>query len=574
MRGPHSTRFSLVATFVKMASAVMRLQRPKPQSIFPIRDRTRGNFTQIDNRILCRKDLSFRAKGVLLYLLSRPPQWKVVLNDIVKRGRDGREAIRASARELEKMGFIRRTPGTHQRDGDTWEVFEDPTEANRLPRNPESSGARKIHRIEERTEAFTQISNSILQNTRLHFRSKGILAYLLSKPTTWLVSMKDVEDHGTEGREKVRSSFSELSEAGYLTRRRARNTRTGRLSGWENLIYEDPSEAIVEKPTDGSPNDGNPNDGMPTDGKPSPRKKDCRKKEKRKKPPIPPPGGIFSLESPGKENSLGPTSAGKSGANPSSSPGIEQDQQAGAKAKSSALPSRILDYPSDRPITGAVAMQLVQTDPLAREFHDLFPNPAWTEGLARKFCKRVKGGTIDPAGLEAFRWNLSLSSNKSYSIHKDDLMKSEWESMRARISQERKVFAEDYCWQLKLLNDTTAVPCSFFSTEIRLSSEPGKIPEYAPRAFPVNTNVIRYIAGVYVDALRGSAQGFSCEFLDGDDRKKLLMEIISVGEVFAKLDEVSDKFNSRAAFGFDWPTIRIAREKRAEELLEQIQELR
>jgi len=556
-----------------MASAVMRLRRPKPQSIFPIRDRTRGNFTQIDNRILCRKDLSFRAKGVLLYLLSRPPQWNVVLNDIVKRGRDGREAIRASARELEKMGFIRRTPGTHQRDGDTWEVFEDPTEANRLPRNPESSGARKIHRIEERTEAFTQISNSILQNTRLHFRSKGILAYLLSKPTTWLVSMKDVEDHGTEGREKVRSSFSELSKEGHLSRRRARNTRTGQLSGWEYLVYEDPSDAIGEKPTDGLPTDGFPSVGMPTDGNPSTKKKDCRKKEKRKKPPIPPPGGIFSLESPGKENSVGATSAGKSRSNPSSSPGIEQDQQAGAKAKSSALPSRILDYPSDRPITGAVAMQLVQTDPLARKFHDLFPNPAWTEGLARKFCKRVKGGTIDPAGLEAFRWDLSFSSKKSYSIHKNDLMKSEWELMRARILQERQVYADDYCRQLKLLNDTT-VPCSIFSTVIRLSSEPGEIPEYTPRTFPVNTNAIRYIAGVYVAALRGSAQGFNCEFLDGEDRKMLLMEIISFGEVFAKLDEVSDNFDSRAAFGFDWPTIRIAREKRAEELLEQIRELR
>jgi len=39
MRGPHSTRFSLVRTIVKMASAVMRLRRPKPRSIFPIRDR-------------------------------------------------------------------------------------------------------------------------------------------------------------------------------------------------------------------------------------------------------------------------------------------------------------------------------------------------------------------------------------------------------------------------------------------------------------------------------------------------------------------------------------------------------
>jgi len=146
--------------------------------------------------------------------------------------------------------------------------------------------------------------------------------------------------------------------------------------------------------------------------------------------------------------------------------------------------------------------------------------------------------------------------------------------MRARILQERQVFADEKCWQLEQLKDTTAVPYSIFSTEIRLSSEPGEIPEYTPRAFPVNTNAIRYIAGVYVSALRGSAQGFNCEFLDADDRKKLLMEIISFGEVFAKLDEVNGNFDSRAAFGFDWPTIRIAREKRAEELLEQIRELR
>ncbi|MCB1077368.1 MAG: hypothetical protein KDM64_06020, partial [Verrucomicrobiae bacterium] len=71
------------------------------QLIFRISDRSGGHFTTIDNEILARKDLSFRAGGILLYLLSRPPNWKIYVKDVVKRGGEGREAVRTGLKELE-----------------------------------------------------------------------------------------------------------------------------------------------------------------------------------------------------------------------------------------------------------------------------------------------------------------------------------------------------------------------------------------------------------------------------------------------------------------------------------------
>jgi hypothetical protein len=66
------------------------------------------NFTVLDNHLLTEKQLSWEARGLLCYLLSKPDDWQVRLYDLVRRGPAGEHKIRRILRELEDAGHLRR----------------------------------------------------------------------------------------------------------------------------------------------------------------------------------------------------------------------------------------------------------------------------------------------------------------------------------------------------------------------------------------------------------------------------------------------------------------------------------
>jgi len=58
-----------------------------------IRARRRHRFVIIDQQAIEDTRLSWAARGLLGYLLSRPDDWKVLVNDLKKRGDLGRDGI-------------------------------------------------------------------------------------------------------------------------------------------------------------------------------------------------------------------------------------------------------------------------------------------------------------------------------------------------------------------------------------------------------------------------------------------------------------------------------------------------
>lgn len=52
------------------------------------------------------KNLSIQAKGVMHYLLTKPPGWKGQVWDIINNNRNGEYAIRSAIRELVKEGYM------------------------------------------------------------------------------------------------------------------------------------------------------------------------------------------------------------------------------------------------------------------------------------------------------------------------------------------------------------------------------------------------------------------------------------------------------------------------------------
>lgn len=69
-----------------------------------------GNFTTIDNGYLNDEGLSFKAKGILTYLLSLPDDWVVHIEQIVTKLKDGIASFRTGLSELIDKGYLKRYP--------------------------------------------------------------------------------------------------------------------------------------------------------------------------------------------------------------------------------------------------------------------------------------------------------------------------------------------------------------------------------------------------------------------------------------------------------------------------------
>lgn len=94
-----------------------------------IRNKKRKNpFVQIDKKMLSDEQISWKAKGILSYLLSKPDDWITYISDLEKRSTDGRDSVRSGFKELENAGYIskKRLRVNGQFKGWEYEVYERP----------------------------------------------------------------------------------------------------------------------------------------------------------------------------------------------------------------------------------------------------------------------------------------------------------------------------------------------------------------------------------------------------------------------------------------------------------------
>lgn len=74
-----------------------------------IRQKRKDRFLVVDNKIIEDKRLSFKARGLLIYMLSKPDDWKFWTSELVKRSaKDGISSIRTALKELEAAGYLTR----------------------------------------------------------------------------------------------------------------------------------------------------------------------------------------------------------------------------------------------------------------------------------------------------------------------------------------------------------------------------------------------------------------------------------------------------------------------------------
>jgi len=68
---------------------------------------TNCGFAQISNAVLLDERISFKARGILALLLSRPANWRIYINEISERStKEGKKAIQSGFKELVDYGYL------------------------------------------------------------------------------------------------------------------------------------------------------------------------------------------------------------------------------------------------------------------------------------------------------------------------------------------------------------------------------------------------------------------------------------------------------------------------------------
>jgi hypothetical protein len=73
--------------------------------IIKIKEKIFDPYARIPNRILGDSSISWKAKGILAYCMSKPENWEIRITDLIRKSTDGESAIRSAIKELQQIGY-------------------------------------------------------------------------------------------------------------------------------------------------------------------------------------------------------------------------------------------------------------------------------------------------------------------------------------------------------------------------------------------------------------------------------------------------------------------------------------
>lgn len=91
------------------------------------------NFSIISNDVINDNRLSWKARGILVYLLSKPNDWTVKRNDLINNSEeDGERSVKSALKELVNLGYAKLKKGEYRdkdgknKFGSFYDIYEQP----------------------------------------------------------------------------------------------------------------------------------------------------------------------------------------------------------------------------------------------------------------------------------------------------------------------------------------------------------------------------------------------------------------------------------------------------------------
>lgn len=132
-----------------------------------IRVDKRSNYTVVDNTFIRDMNLSMKAKGLMLLMLSLPPAWDYSVAGLAAICKEGMTAIRGALKELEEAGYLRRERRNSEKGYFVYEYIlsEIPQPCNGNLHTVEEH-TEEVHTENTHTENHTQLSKEVLNKDK------------------------------------------------------------------------------------------------------------------------------------------------------------------------------------------------------------------------------------------------------------------------------------------------------------------------------------------------------------------------------------------------------------------------
>ncbi|MBB6176405.1 DnaD/phage-associated family protein [Anoxybacillus tengchongensis] len=107
-----------------------------------------------------------------------------------------------------------------------------------------------IFRVEKK-ENYVVLDKGFLNDKRLSWQAKGLLAYMLSMPNDWVFRIDDLKKRSANGRDSTKNIIKELQEHGYIIKEQTREQ--GKFSNNQYIVLERPVSPLTENPSTDNP---------------------------------------------------------------------------------------------------------------------------------------------------------------------------------------------------------------------------------------------------------------------------------------------------------------------------------
>lgn len=120
------------------------------------------------------------------------------------------------------------------------------------------------------------VPTDFLRDNKISLKAKGLLSFLLSLPSDWVIYKTKLTDYFTDGKESLNSAWSELERLGYIHSVRMIGN-DGLSRGFNYIVYYEPTLTECGKPDVGKSDIGKSDIGKSDVGKSDVGKSDIRK---------------------------------------------------------------------------------------------------------------------------------------------------------------------------------------------------------------------------------------------------------------------------------------------------------
>lgn len=188
------------------------------------------HFTLVPDWLTRHPQLSFRAVGVMVEVLSHTPGWRINSTELAARRPEGREAVRTAMRELQSVGLISRQ---QNRDGGRFSTYQRAACRPEMPLRPDDPDSPWVQ------DHFQMLRNDVARSSDLSYRELGVLVAALSWPAGEQLKVEDLRRDRPGGRDIVYKAIAGLERAGHVHRRQLK-TSSNRFGSVLYYVLEEP----------------------------------------------------------------------------------------------------------------------------------------------------------------------------------------------------------------------------------------------------------------------------------------------------------------------------------------------